>query len=82
MATKRRERFATRLRAVAEDILIEFVALLGSLLTLYAGQRLTVFFFQGALLFGRYPKEYLFDAGDIALICCFTIRSCQKIFRQ
>ncbi len=68
------------MREVGNDLIVELVVLLGFLFTLYIGEKAVLFLFQGALLFGKYPVAYLFDGADIALICCFTVRSCQRVF--
>ena len=77
-----RRALAARLLDIRDDVAVDFCLLLGFFLSLSVGSFLAEHLFRDALLFGRYPKSWLFDAGDIGLVSCFTYRSCRRLLES
>ena len=73
--------FKGLLRREAENLIIEATSFIGFLLLLALGSFLVKTFFGNSLLWGRVPKEWLFDGGDAGLIICFSIRSARRFLR-
>jgi hypothetical protein len=68
-------------RQKLEDLALDAIGLLGFLFILYLGEMAVKYLFGDVMLFGRYPFAYMIHGSDIALIVCFTINSCRKIFK-
>jgi hypothetical protein len=77
-----RKTFRKRLKDEGQNLLIELIQLAGFLLILKAGEVLVQWLFHDALVFGIFPKAWLFDAGDVGLIFCFCWRSCVQLLRR
>jgi hypothetical protein len=78
-------RFRRRLERQGQGLIIEFVGLIGFLLILWAGDWAVNALWGPSLLFEHghsegIPVKWIFDVGDIALVLCFTVRSCMRIF--
>ncbi|NYF51201.1 hypothetical protein [Tunturiibacter gelidoferens] len=71
--------FKAELLHEGQNFLLEFIQLLGFLLILKVGEFLVGLLFHSAFVFGRFPKEWLFDAGDIGLVACFSLRACLRL---
>jgi hypothetical protein len=74
--------FSGDLVSKLKSVLIEFVGLIGFLLILFVGQRLSHVLFGDYRVWGRFPLEYVFDLGHVALVVCFSTRACIKLFRD
>ncbi len=68
-------------RQKLEDLALDAIGLLGFLFILYLGEMVVKHLFGDVLLFGQYPFVYMIHGSDVALIVCFTINSCRKIFK-
>jgi hypothetical protein len=79
MPPPRRRTFRKRLQDEGESILIELIQLIGFILVLWAGEALVRWTVGDVLLFGKFPMRWLFDAGHIGMVCCFTFRVCRQL---
>ncbi len=77
-----RLKFEKRLRREGENLLIELVQVIGFILVLFLGQLLVHSLFGGKKLFDAFPTEWLFEAGDVGLVACFSIRGCIRLFGE
>jgi len=75
----RKQSFRKRLQQEGENLPIELIQLIGFILILWAGEALVRKTVGDVLLFEKFPMRWLFDAGHIGMICCFTIRVCRKL---
>ncbi len=79
MASASKKTFKKRLLEEAESQLLEFLQLIGFIVSLKFGEILVGWLFKDDLVFGVFKKSYLFDAGDVGLIFCFCKRSGQRL---
>ncbi len=78
-------KFGRRLQRQVLGLVIEFVGLIGFLLILWVGDWVVHALWGPVLLLEHgtgegIPVKWIFDIGDIALVFCFTARSCTRIF--
>jgi hypothetical protein len=75
MASSPKSTFRRRLLEEGQNLLLESIQLIGFLVILKMGELFVRLLFRDALVFGLFPKGWLFDLGDIGLVACFTWRA-------
>jgi hypothetical protein len=73
--------FKTKARQRLENIAIELIDLFAFNIGLWLASLLARHLFGDERVFGSFPLQYVFDAGHVALILCFSVRACISLFR-
>lgn len=72
--------FRDRFREEFENLAIEAIELLGFLAILFLGDVVTGHFWGESEIIAGLTFKNLFDIGDAALVSCFVIRACLRLF--